>query len=232
MYVLPREPGPAMERPRGPSCPPAGATRRCGFELARRDARRPRGGAARPARSRRDRSDSARSRFRVATRRQRPDGGDGRSGCSSRVGLREDRRHDRARRRRRRGSRRPRRRARDGGRADARPSRGTRALATLPGRLERPARRDRARLLRLPRARGAPPRADQPAPRRRRGSRSASAARDGSATARRPGWSGAASSAATRTGIGGAVERAARALATRTRCGTQGPVWQIDGRTV
>ena len=104
------------------------------------------------------------------------------------------------------------------------------ALADAPGRLERPARRDRARLLRLPRARRPPPGADQPAPDRQ-------PLRLQFRSARRFGY-GASPGMVRRClercdadGIRGSVE-VLRALSDTRPVGTQGPVWQIDGRMV
>ncbi len=70
-----------------------------------------------------------------------------------------------------------------------------------------------------------------PAPGRRARSACSSAARAGSATAPRPGWSAAASSAATATGCAGRSRSCALLSDTRP-VGTQGPVWQLDGRMV
>ena len=104
------------------------------------------------------------------------------------------------------------------------------ALANPPGRLERPARRGRARLVGLLRARGAPSRPDQP-PRVGEGSvlQFRSASRFGYGAS--PGMVGRCFERCDAEGIRGTV-RVLRVLSDTRPVGTQGPVWQIDGRTV
>ena len=115
--------------------------------------------------------------------------------------------------------------------AGAEPSRvvGRRARDAARG-LERPARRGRARLLRLPRARGAPPLADQPAPRRRpvRAPLPLCAPAGYGAS---PGMVRRCLERCDEDGIAGRVH-VLRALSDTRPVQTQGPVWQIAGRTV